>query len=40
MVDVELGKISFHGTIESNAGASRLKQKTKGGQGQDRGHPK
>ena len=40
MADVELGEISFHGTRESNARASHLEQKTEGGQGQDRGHPK
>ena len=37
---VKLGKISLHGTRGSSARAYRLEQRTGGGQGQDRGHPK
>ena len=37
---VKLGKIPLHGTRESGAQAYHLEQRTGGGQGQDRGHPK
>ena len=40
MTSVKLGKIPPHGTRGTSAWAYRLGQRTRGGQGQDRGHKK
>ena len=40
MTGAELGDIPFYGTRGNSARAYRLGQRTRGGQGEDRGHPK
>ena len=40
MNGVKLGEIPFYGKTESRVWAYHLRLRTRGGQGQDRGHPK